>query len=135
MGIPPHRPLSGLVGRAHVRKANATVVRGGHRRIDARQPAADLDGAARTGGMGHRHDFRRARWSRARRRAASPTDRHGGGQAAAAAPSRRCFKTYEKGREKWQGETLDGVWFDEEPPLDIYMEGLTRTNATRAASS
>jgi len=32
--------------------------------------------------------------------------------------------------EKWQGETLDGVWFDEEPPLDIYMEGLTRTNAT-----
>jgi hypothetical protein len=22
------------------------------------------------------------------------------------------------------------VWFDEEPPMDIYMEGLTRTNAT-----
>ncbi len=40
------------------------------------------------------------------------------------------FKSYEKGREKWQGETLDGVWFDEEPPLDIYSEGLTRTNAT-----
>lgn len=40
------------------------------------------------------------------------------------------FKAYEKGREKWQGETLDGVWFDEEPPLDIYSEGLTRTNAT-----
>ena len=40
------------------------------------------------------------------------------------------FKSYEKGREKWQGETLDGVWFDEEPPLDIYTEGLTRTNAT-----
>jgi len=40
------------------------------------------------------------------------------------------FKSYEKGREKWQGETLDGVWFDEEPPLDIYLEGLTRTNAT-----
>lgn len=40
------------------------------------------------------------------------------------------FKAYEKGREKWQGETLDGVWFDEEPPLDIYTEGLTRTNAT-----
>jgi phage terminase large subunit-like protein len=35
-----------------------------------------------------------------------------------------------KGREKWHGETFDGVWFDEEPPLDIYMEGLTRTNAT-----
>jgi phage terminase large subunit-like protein len=40
------------------------------------------------------------------------------------------FKSYDQGREKWQGETLDGVWFDEEPPLDIYMEGLTRTNAT-----
>ncbi|MGE0736038.1 MAG: terminase family protein [Alphaproteobacteria bacterium] len=40
------------------------------------------------------------------------------------------FKSYEKGREKWQGETLDGVWFDEEPPLDVYLEGLTRTNAT-----
>jgi len=40
------------------------------------------------------------------------------------------FKAYEKGREKWQGETLDWLWFDEEPPLDIYTEGLTRTNAT-----
>jgi phage terminase large subunit-like protein len=40
------------------------------------------------------------------------------------------FKSYEKGREKWQGETLDFVWFDEEPPQDIYSEGLTRTNAT-----
>jgi phage terminase large subunit-like protein len=40
------------------------------------------------------------------------------------------LKSYEKGREKWQGETLDFVWFDEEPPADIYMEGLTRTNAT-----
>lgn len=40
------------------------------------------------------------------------------------------LKSYEKGREKWQGETLDWVWFDEEPPLDIYTEGLTRTNVT-----
>jgi phage terminase large subunit-like protein len=40
------------------------------------------------------------------------------------------FKSYEKGREKWQGETLDFVWFDEEPPLDVYIEGLTRTNTT-----
>ena len=40
------------------------------------------------------------------------------------------LKSYEKGREKWQGETLDIVWFDEEPPQDIYTEGLTRTNAT-----
>lgn len=40
------------------------------------------------------------------------------------------FKAYEQGRAKWQGDTLQGVWFDEEPPLDIYTEGLTRTNAT-----
>lgn len=39
-------------------------------------------------------------------------------------------KSYEKGREKWQGDTVDLVWFDEEPPEDIYSEGLTRTNAT-----
>jgi phage terminase large subunit-like protein len=40
------------------------------------------------------------------------------------------FKAYEQGRKKWQGETLHGVWFDEEPPEAIYMEGLSRTNAT-----
>lgn len=40
------------------------------------------------------------------------------------------FKSYDQGRQKWQSETLDFVWFDEECPLDIYMEGLTRTNAT-----
>jgi phage terminase large subunit-like protein len=44
------------------------------------------------------------------------------------------LKSYEKGREKWQGETLDFVWFDEEPPEDIYTEGLTRTNATGGIS-
>ena len=40
------------------------------------------------------------------------------------------FKSYEKGREKWQGQTLDFVWYDEEPPEEIYTEGLTRVNAT-----
>lgn len=40
------------------------------------------------------------------------------------------LKTYEQGREKWQGETLDWLWLDEEPPEDIYTEGLTRTNTT-----
>ena len=38
------------------------------------------------------------------------------------------LKTYASGREKFQGETLDFVWLDEEPPADIYTEGLTRTN-------
>jgi phage terminase large subunit-like protein len=40
------------------------------------------------------------------------------------------FKSYGRGREKWQASTLDGVWFDEECDLEIYIEGLTRTNAT-----
>lgn len=39
------------------------------------------------------------------------------------------FKSYEQGRAKMQGETLDFVWCDEEPPADIYSEILTRTNA------
>lgn len=32
------------------------------------------------------------------------------------------FKTCEQGREKFQGSSLDFVWFDEEPPKDIYDE-------------
>lgn len=41
------------------------------------------------------------------------------------------FKSYDQGRGKWQATTVDIVWFDEEPDLEIYSEGLTRTNATR----
>lgn len=41
------------------------------------------------------------------------------------------FKGYQDGREAWQAETLDFVWYDEEPPQDIYSEGLTRTNNTK----
>jgi phage terminase large subunit-like protein len=40
------------------------------------------------------------------------------------------FKSYERGREKWQGAALEVVYFDEEPDHDIYAEGLTRTNET-----
>ena len=40
--------------------------------------------------------------------------------------SRAGFKSYEQGREKFQGAGLDVIWFDEEPPLQIYSEGLTR---------
>ena len=32
------------------------------------------------------------------------------------------FKSCEAGREKFQGASLDFVWFDEEPPRDIYEE-------------
>lgn len=40
------------------------------------------------------------------------------------------LKYYEQGREKFQGDTVDFGWLDEEPPEDIYLEMLTRTNAT-----
>lgn len=39
------------------------------------------------------------------------------------------FKSYDQKRQKWQGTKKDLVWLDEEPPMDIYMEALTRTNA------
>ncbi len=41
------------------------------------------------------------------------------------------FKSYEQGRAKFQGDTVDIVWLDEEPPMEIYTEALTRTNATK----
>ena len=44
--------------------------------------------------------------------------------------SRIIFKSYDQGRTKFQGDTIDWFWPDEEPPEDIYTEGITRTNAT-----
>lgn len=38
--------------------------------------------------------------------------------------------SYDQGRTKWQADTVHEVWFDEEPPLDLYSEGLVRTQAT-----
>ena len=32
------------------------------------------------------------------------------------------FKSCDQGREKFQGSSLDFVWFDEEPPKDVYEE-------------
>ena len=32
------------------------------------------------------------------------------------------FKSCDQGREKFQGASLDFVWFDEEPPKDVYDE-------------
>lgn len=36
------------------------------------------------------------------------------------------FKNYEQGQQKWMSETLDGIWCDEEPPMDIYSECIPR---------
>jgi phage terminase large subunit-like protein len=41
--------------------------------------------------------------------------------------SHAMFKSYEQGREKWQGDAIDILWEDEEPPLNIHTEGVTRT--------
>ncbi|MBQ2957467.1 MAG: terminase family protein, partial [Clostridia bacterium] len=37
------------------------------------------------------------------------------------------FKNCAQGREKFQGTSQDFIWFDEEPPEDIYQECLMRT--------
>ncbi len=36
------------------------------------------------------------------------------------------FKSCDQGREKFQGSSLDFVWFDEEPPQDVYEECVMR---------
>ncbi len=41
------------------------------------------------------------------------------------------FKSYDQGRTKFQGETLEWAWLDEECPPDIYSEVLARVTATR----
>lgn len=40
------------------------------------------------------------------------------------------FKSYDQERSKWQGESLDAIWCDEEPPIEHYFEALARTIAT-----
>ena len=37
------------------------------------------------------------------------------------------FKSCDQGRERFQGTSKDWIWFDEEPPLEIYQECLMRT--------
>mgnify|MGYP000323125036 CR=1 FL=1 len=40
------------------------------------------------------------------------------------------FKSYQQGRDSFEGTELDGIWDDEEPPEDIYGEQLIRTATT-----
>lgn len=40
------------------------------------------------------------------------------------------LKSYDQGRRIFQGEEKDVVWFDEEPPVDVYEEALIRTMTT-----
>lgn len=45
--------------------------------------------------------------------------------------SRIGFKSYDQGRIRWQGSTIDFVWMDEEPPDDIYSEAMVRTQVKK----
>jgi phage terminase large subunit-like protein len=40
------------------------------------------------------------------------------------------LKSYDQRRQAFQGDEMDYVWLDEEPPLDIYTECLLRTMTT-----
>jgi phage terminase large subunit-like protein len=42
------------------------------------------------------------------------------------------FRSYATGRAAFQGVTLDWIVFDEEPPVDIYSEGITRIAASES---
>jgi len=40
------------------------------------------------------------------------------------------FKSFDQGRQAFQGTEQDFIWLDEEPPADVYEECLTRTATT-----
>lgn len=40
------------------------------------------------------------------------------------------LKSYQQGRGSFEGTEQDGIWLDEEPPIDIYGECLIRTATT-----
>ena len=54
----------------------------------------------------------------------------GGGGDVQASHSSLNFKSYDQGRSKWQADTLDFVWLDEEPEMEIYSEAITRFSST-----
>lgn len=39
-------------------------------------------------------------------------------------------KSYQQSRKSFEGTEQDGIWLDEEPPLDVYSECLVRTMTT-----
>ena len=41
------------------------------------------------------------------------------------------FKAFEQGRGAFEGTAKDGIWLDEECPMDVYGECLIRTTTTR----
>lgn len=45
------------------------------------------------------------------------------------------FKSFDQGRTAFEGTKQDVVWLDEEPPLDVYTECLTRTADTTGTNA
>ena len=41
------------------------------------------------------------------------------------------FKAFNQWNEPWMGSAVDVVWLDEEPPREIYTQGVTRTLASK----
>ena len=41
------------------------------------------------------------------------------------------IKSYQQGRGSFEGTEREWIWLDEEPPMDIYTESLTRTMTTK----
>ena len=44
--------------------------------------------------------------------------------------SRVVIRSYDQGREAFQGDEHDVIWLDEEPPMAVYVECLLRTMTT-----
>jgi phage terminase large subunit-like protein len=44
------------------------------------------------------------------------------------------FKSYQQGRESFQGTAKHFIWWDEEPPMDVYTEGRYRLLTTKGRS-
>lgn len=57
--------------------------------------------------------------------------RHGGGGDVQAGESVLGFKSYDQGRKAFEGTAKHWIWLDEEPPVEIYNECLTRTATTK----
>ncbi len=49
--------------------------------------------------------------------------------------SRGLLKAYDQGRESFQAAEVDIMVFDEEPPMPVYTEGLTRVMSTKPGQS
>ena len=112
------RPITMLAG-----SESYELTRDGVQRLLVGPPAAEEDwGTGMIPAAAILNTTRRAGVSNA---IDSATIRHKSGGA-----SSLLFKAYDQGRSKWQANTVDYVWFDEEPPEDVYLEGITRTNAT-----